>query len=90
MSDIKDLNNEDLEKVAGGGHLDYYPEFKGYFDFGTKKIGYCKYCNANRTLVFVGREEGWYDGQSMDDCNKWKCSECHNDNFFTVNEGMLI
>lgn len=83
-----ELSEEELEK-ATGGHTNI--NLSGYgIRIDTQRSGYCKYCNANRNLIFVGTDKGWVDGSYQLDCNKWRCTECNNDNYYIIYDGVLI
>lgn len=85
MSDKKELKEEDLISVSGGS-----PEFGGTQEWGTQKVGYCKYCGQDKLLTYVGTDTGFVYGISVGKCNKWRCEDCKCDNYYRQLGGVLL
>ena len=82
-----ELSEDDLEK-ATGGLID--TNLSGMFiNINTERTGYCKYCDENRTLTYVGSAGGWI-GNDLINCNLWRCTVCNNENYYSVWDGTLI
>ena len=86
MADSKQLKDCELKKVSGGSNS----ELAGRQVYGTKKIGYCKYCDAEKLLEYVGAQTGFVQKLSMGLCNKWRCPDCQCDNYYQQSSGILL
>ena len=86
---LRELTDEELEQVSGGTDI-YNMDLGGNPEENTQKIGYCKYCHNTLTLTYVGSEMGWLGGLPYRWCNKWKCSNCRQNNFYTSENGNLL
>ena len=75
-----ELKEEELEKGSGGFGIDDEEE----------ETKYCKYCGANKILIYQGPTIGWDKYGIKHHCDVWRCSECGNDNYYDTLAGVLI
>lgn len=92
--DIAELSEEELQQVSGGLSDERFAIVEGeqYVVGVTQKTGYCKYCNGEKLLTYIGTGTGWdsvMHGMNWK-CNLWKCTECNKDNYYTCSGGRLI
>ena len=85
-----ELKEEDLEKVTGGEtiYINYLAGISFTENVSTN-TAYCKYCKADRTLVFVGAGYG-YEGCNRLQCNLWRCQVCNCDSYIDLGSGRLL
>ena len=84
-----ELKEEDLVKVTGGDIYMNNLAGNSYNKYVTTENAYCKYCNTERTLLFVGTDIG-YEGFNAYQCNIWRCQVCNCNSYIRTGNGKLL